>query len=142
MRLRFLALLLLASCDASDDLLANVPRLRLTPVAAPFQLDPATGTATVQLRLTNEHPNTVYVAGCDNKPLVALERRNGSAWENAAAAVCPASLSAAPVAVGALSGINFTVAAGTTGSFRAVASTSFVIAGSYQPLSSNEFSVR
>lgn len=145
MRLRFLAplLVLLAACQRSDDLLVvEPPEVWVAAEASPVRRDPATGDAAVALRVLNDHPHTVYVLACGDRPSVAIERRVGNGWENAGAAICPAIYPAVPLEVEGRSSRPFTVAIREAGVYRVVASVSVSSAGGeFREVSSNGFQV-
>jgi len=144
MRLRFLAplIVLLAACQKSDDLLFDPPLLWVTAEVSPVRRDPATGDATVPLRVLNDRANSVYVRACGDQVSVTIERRAGSGWENAGEAICPAIYPAVPIEVGARSGRPFNVSVREAGVYRVVAFVSLTSAnGGFRGVASGEFRV-
>lgn len=143
MRLRFLAplIVLLAACEKTDDLLIDPPLVWVAAEVSPVRRDPATGEATVPLRVLNDRPSTVYVAACGDRLSVEIERRSGSVWENAGAAICPAIYPAVPIEVEARSGRPFNVTVREAGVYRVVARVTASANGGFRGVASNEFRV-
>lgn len=77
-----LAISALAACAA---VAPNAPAVAFT-----FQNGASSGTVTVSVRNTGD--DVVFLPRCGDHMLVAIDRRSGDAWTNAAAAFCPANL--------------------------------------------------
>lgn len=147
MRLRFLApaVVLLAACERADDnpIAVEPPEVWMSTEVESVQRDPATGVASVQLRVRNDVPYTVYLPACGDGPQVALERRSGTAWESARAPICPANQMMAPIALEARGERRFTVTVDEAGEYRAVMAIRHRIEqSSVQNITSNGFAVR